>query len=152
MKSKYFIFLFFYIFVLLILPFIFRDKKVLISEIENIVNPYITDEYIKQNSNTIYKKYNLEDEYYDDYISFANASFMDVDEITIFEVKDLKKQDKIMNNLNKYCEAKRKTFLGYGPKQVKLIDNKIIEKKGDYVFLIISKNSKKLWKEIEKLY
>ena len=152
MKPKYLIFIFFYLFILLILPFIFRDKKVLFADIEKVVNPYITSELIKQNPQDISKKYNFNNEYYDDYISYVNASFMDVDEITIFEVKDAKKQNKVIHNLNEYCEAKKKTFLGYGPNQVKLIDKRIIEKKGNYVFLIISKNNKEIWNKIEKLY
>ena len=151
-KNKCIIFIVLYIFILLILPFVFQDKKVVISQIEKVISPYIADEFIKQDDKDIYKKYNLKEDVFKDYISYVNASFMDVEEFTIFEVSDKKMQDNVIRNLNKYCEAKKKTFVGYGPKQVNLIDNRIIKKKGDFVFLIIIDNNKQIWKKIDKLF
>lgn len=153
MKLKQIIFIIFFISILLIIPFLTKDKKVTFDEIETVLEPYIDQEIVhKVDSNTLYNNYKINVNSLEEYISYGPVSYMNVQEITIFKEKDKNQRTLIVKKIKEYIDKKITTFEGYGPNQVELLKNAIVEVEGDYVFCIILENNKSLWQDIVKLF
>ena len=153
MKLKQIIFIIFFICILLIIPFLTKDKKVTFDEIETVLEPYIDQEIVhKADSNTLYNNYKINANSLEEYISYGPVSYMNVQEITIFKEKDKNQRTLIVKKIKEYIDKKITTFEGYGPNQVELLKNAIVEVEGDYVFCIILENNKSLWQDIVKLF
>ena len=153
MKRKQIIFIIFFIFILLTIPFITKDKNIDFTKIKEVIKPYIDSEIIKEiDSKTIYTNFGINPNLLDDYISFGPISFMNVEEITIFKEEDKQQKEILIDKINDYINKKIITFEGYGPIQVELLKNSIVKTKGDYVFCIILENNEEIWKDITKLF
>lgn len=77
---------------------------------------------------------------------------MDVEEITIFKEENKEQQELIVKKIKEYIDRKITTFEGYGPSQVQLLKNAIVEVKDDYIFCIILDDDTSLWHDIMKLF
>lgn len=145
--------LLFFVSIMLALPIIRADKKVELKTIKENITPYINKDTFKEQSlTTLYKNYNIKKEQIEDFISYGPISYISVDEITIIKQPNKEIQTIIQNKLEQYVTKKISTFESYGPKQVELLKAKIIATKGDYIYLIVSKDSIKIKQAIDKLF
>lgn len=153
MKPKQIIFLTIFIATFLILPFTVVDKKVELEELKEKITPYIDEKKLEEQTiNSIYKNYNISKSLITDFISYHTVSYMEVDEITIIKQEDRGKRENIQKKLEEYIEKKITTFEGYGPTQVELLKESIIEIKGDYVYLIVSSKAQEINQYIEQSF
>lgn len=153
MKIKQILFLIIFIILFLALPFIVADKQVELEEIKNTITPFVTSKDLKeQQLNTIYKNYNISKSLISDFVSYSPLSYMDVEEITIIKQESQEKRELIKNKMEKYINKKIPTFESYGPKQVELLKNCVINIKGNYIYLIVSENSQEVKEAIDKLF
>lgn len=153
MKLRQIIFIIIFISILLVVPFLIKDKKVDIDEIKKVFEEYAKEDIVTEiDSSTIYNNYNINTNNLEGYISYGPISYMNVQELTVFKEKDKDKRIEIKNKINEYINKKILTFQGYGEAQVELLKNSVVEIKGDYVFCIILDNSDEVWQNITKLF
>ena len=153
MKLRQIIFIIIFISILLVVPFLIKDKKVDIDEIKKVFEEYAKEDIVTEiDSSTIYNNYNINTNSLEGYISYGPISYMNVQELTVFKEEDKEKRIEIKNKINEYINKKILTFGGYGESQVELLKNSVVEIKGDYVFCIILDNSDEVWQNITKLF
>ena len=153
MKLRQIIFIIIFISILLVVPFLIKDKKVDIDEIKKVFEEYAKEDIVVEiDSSTIYNNYNINTNSLEGYISYGPISYMNVQELTVFKEEDKDKRIEIKNKINEYINKKILTFGGYGEAQVELLKNSVVEIKGDYVFCIILDNSDEVWQNITKLF
>lgn len=153
MKLRQIIFIIIFISILLVVPFLIKDKKVDIDEIKKVFEEYAKENIVTEiDSSTIYNNYNINTNSLEGYISYGPISYMNVQELTVFKEEDKDKRIEIKNKINEYINKKILTFQGYGEAQVELLKNSVVEIKGDYVFCIILDNSDEVWQNITKLF
>ena len=153
MKLRQIIFIIIFISILLVVPFLIKDKKVDIDEIKKVFEEYAKEDIVtKIDSSTIYNNYNINTNSLEGYISYGPITYMNVQELTVFKEEDKEKRIEIKNKINEYINKKILTFGGYGEAQVELLKNSVVEIKGDYVFCIILDNSDEVWQNITKLF
>lgn len=153
MKLRQIIFIIIFISILLVVPFLIKDKKVDIDEIKKVFEEYAKENIVTEiDSSTIYNNYNINTNSLEGYISYGPITYMNVQELTVFKEDDKDKRIEIKNEINEYINKKILTFQGYGEAQVELLKNSVVEIKGDYVFCIILDNSEEVWQNITKLF
>lgn len=153
MKLRQIIFIIIFISILLVIPFLIKDKKVDIDEIKKVFEEYAKEDIVVEiDSSTIYNNYNINANSLEGYISYGPITYMNVQELTVFKEDDKDKRIEIKNKINEYINKKILTFQGYGEAQVELLKNSVVEIKGDYVFCIILDNSEEVWQNITKLF
>ena len=153
MKLRQIIFIIIFISILLVIPFLIKDKKVDIDEIKKVFEEYAKEDIVTEiDSSTIYNNYNINTNSLEGYISYGPITYMNVQELTVFKEEDKEKRIEIKNKINEYINKKILTFGGYGEAQVELLKNSVVEIKGDYVFCIILDNSDEVWQNITKLF
>ena len=153
MKLRQIIFIIIFISILLVVPFLIKDKKVDIDEIKKVFEEYAKEDIVTEiDSSTIYNNYNINTNSLEGYISYGPITYMNVQELTVFKEDDKDKRIEIKNEINEYINKKILTFQGYGEAQVELLKNSVVEIKGDYVFCIILDNSDEVWQNITKLF
>ena len=153
MKLRQIIFIIIFISILLVIPFLIKDKKVDIDEIKKVFEEYAKEDIVVEiDSSTIYNNYNINANSLEGYISYGPITYMNVQELTVFKEEDKDKRIEIKNKINEYINKKILTFQGYGEAQVELLKNSVVEIKGDYVFCIILDNSEEVWQNITKLF
>lgn len=153
MKLRQIIFIIIFISILLVVPFLIKDKKVDIDEIKKVFEEYAKEDIVTEiDSSTIYNNYNINTNNLEGYISYGPITYMNVQELTVFKEDDKDKRIEIKNKINEYINKKILTFQGYGEAQVELLKNSVVEIKGDYVFCIILDNSEEVWQNITKLF
>ena len=153
MKLRQIIFIIIFISILLVIPFLIKDKKVNIDEIKKVFEGYAEEDIVVEiDSSTIYNNYNINTNSLEGYISYGPITYMNVQELTVFKEEDKDKRIEIKNKINEYINKKILTFGGYGEAQVELLKNSVVEIKGDYVFCIILDNSDEVWQNITKLF
>ena len=153
MKLRQIIFIIIFISILLVVPFLIKDKKVDIDEIKKVFEEYAKEDIVTEiDSSTIYNNYNINTNSLEGYISYGPITYMNVQELTVFKEEDKDKRIEIKNKINEYINKKILTFGGYGEAQVELLKNSVVEIKGDYVFCIILDNSDEVWQNITKLF
>ena len=153
MKLRQIIFIIIFISLLLVIPFLIKDKKVDIDEIKKVIEGYAKEDIVVEiDSSTIYNNYNINTNSLEGYISYGPITYMNVQELTVFKEEDKDKRIEIKNEINEYINKKILTFGGYGEAQVELLKNSVVEIKGDYVFCIILDNSDEVWQNITKLF
>lgn len=153
MKLRQIIFIIIFISILLVIPFLIKDKKVDIDEIKKVLEGYAKEDIVTEiDSSTIYNNYNINANSLEGYISYGPITYMNVQELTVFKEEDKDKRIEIKNKINEYINKKILTFGGYGEAQVELLKNSVVEIKGDYVFCIILDNSEEVWQNITKLF
>lgn len=153
MKLRQIIFIIIFISILLVVPFLIKDKKVDIDEIKKVFEGYAEEDIVVEiDSSTIYNNYNINTNSLEGYISYGPITYMNVQELTVFKEEDKEKRIEIKNKINEYINKKILTFGGYGEAQVELLKNSVVEIKGDYVFCIILDNSDEVWQNITKLF
>ncbi len=137
----------------LAIPFLTKDRKVTLEEIEQTIKPYIDEKIIKKvEDSTLYKNYKINPSSFDGYLSYGPVSYMNVQEITVFKEKDKKQRQRVLEKIQEYINKKIVTFEGYGPKQVELLKNAIVQIKGDYIFCIILEEKDSLLSDLENLF
>lgn len=78
---------------------------------------------------------------YEDFIYYKGKEALSVDELLIIKATNKDDIPEVHDAVDKRIENQIKTFEGYGPKQVILLNDAIVYKKGKYLFYCVGKNA-----------
>lgn len=76
-----------------------------------------------------------------EYVVYTAESMMDVDELLIAKTTDPSGIDTLERAVENRLETQKKTFKGYGTDQTALLENAVIQTRGDYFFYAVSENA-----------
>lgn len=88
----------------------------------------------------------LDEAAYDGFFFYKAESPMDVEELLIIKAKDNSQLEAIEESLEEHIKNQKKSFEGYGAEQTALLNEAVIETRGDYAFLAVGAEAGQ-WKE-----
>lgn len=140
MKKRYIIEIVMLI-IALALPFINNNKEVTITTLKNITKKNIDVSVMKaKEPKEIRKTYKMLEQEYTGYFSYGSVSYMDVEEVTVFQQSNKEKREAILDKVTTHITNKLLAFKGYGTTQTKLLEESIVMEKGSYVICIVTDN------------
>lgn len=77
---------------------------------------------------------------YDSFIYYKSKEALGVDELLVIKANRKEDLSEVLDAVDKRVESQIKTFEGYGPKQVILLKDAIVYKKGQYLLYCVGKN------------
>lgn len=106
-----------------------------------ITDTYHAENYKEQNKKAIRRVYDLTDKDYEEAISYGPSSYMSVNEITVFKQSNHEKRQKILQKVKQHIEKKISIFKDYGTNQVQMLENALIEERGEFIICIVGSDS-----------
>lgn len=98
----------------------------------------------KGTSQDLKKYYGLNANDYEGMSLYIPDDVMSVNELLVIKVKDESQTETIEKAVEKRVDTQEKSFEGYGVEQTKLIHSAIIDTRGHYVLLAVSKDADRM--------
>lgn len=122
-----------------------------IKDIENSIQPYVDSEIMKKgDSKDLKKLYGINSKDIEDFILYIPQSNMKASEIIVIRLKSKDNKEEIKEKLEKRAKSQSNSFENYVPEEYDLIENKVLEEKGNYIFMAINKDSDKIKESFNK--
>lgn len=86
----------------------------------------------------------------EDFIFLAPKTNMDANEVLVLKAKSQEGMDELIEKVNGRIEKAEKNFESYRPDQYELIKDRILEVRGRYLILVISKDAKEIKDAIDQ--
>lgn len=123
------------------------DMEVLKEKILNTVDLTSMDEGDGQR---LRKLYYIGKNEIEDFIFLAPKTNMDANEVLVLKAKSQEGMDELIEKVNGRIEKAEKNFESYRPDQYELIKDRILEVRGRYLILVISKDAKEIKDAIDQ--
>lgn len=121
------------------------DNNVSVDTIEkNITKVVKMDGMKKGTSQDLKKYYGLNANDYEGMSLYIPDDVMSVNEMLVIKVKDEGQTEEIEKAVENRVNVQKKNFEGYGVEQTKLIHSAIIDTRGHYVLLAVSKDADRI--------
>lgn len=104
----------------------------------------------KATTQDLKKYYGLNARDYRDAVLYIPDDVMGVNELMVIRLADVGQAEEVEKAAQKRLDTQKSSFEGYGAKQTKLINQAVIESRGDYVLMIISKDADEIQKAFRK--
>ena len=149
MKIRYIIYIIIIV-VLLVVPFREDNYNLNMDELRSSLKTQVNDEYVVAGDKSDLRKfYHLSFDDLDDFILYVPATSMRVNEVAIIKAKK-GKEDVLLQEVVNRRDFQKNVFEGYGAKQCKLLDNAVLEQRGQYIIYITGEDGKRLLSVVEK--
>jgi hypothetical protein len=133
------------------------DKTILktpeVSQIEESVmkNIDITD-MIKLDDKKLERVYGIKADEVEGYFVYVSTSNVKADEVAVFKAKDANGAEYLKTKIADRMVQLGKSFKDYLPEQYSLIEKNTLEIKGNYVFLVVSKDGEDIKALFDKCF
>lgn len=133
------------------------DKTILktpeVSQIEESVMKDIdVTDMIKLDDKKLERVYGIKPDEVEGYFVYVSTSNVKADEVAVFKTKDANGADYIKTKIDERMVQLGKSFIDYLPEQYSVIEKRTIEVKGNYVFLVVSKNGEEINAVFDKCF
>ena len=120
-----------------------------IEEVESAVTATMDLSGMEKASNRMMKRlYGLNANDYEGAVLYISTFNMDVEELLIVKVKDISQTETVSAAAESRKETQLTNFDGYGVEQCQLLNDSILNVRGNYIFFVVSPNAK----EAEKAF
>lgn len=121
-------------------------NKISTAEIDDVSKAVVaelsTDNMQQGDSQMIKRLYGISPDDYEGCVLYYPNTNMDADELLIVKLSDVSQKEALIEAAEKRIDTQKKTFDGYGVEQYALLtDNTVIEARGNYFLLVVSKTS-----------
>lgn len=96
------------------------------------------------------KYYGLNADDFDGVMLYIPDDVMSVNEILVVKLKDKSQAEAVEKAAGNRLDTQKKSFEGYGVEQTKLINSAVMESRGYYVILAVSKDADKIYEAFQK--
>lgn len=79
---------------------------------------------------------------YDGVVYYGHETVMETETLLIIKLSDQSQGNDIIDTINSQRETNMELFKSYAPDQYELLNNSIVEQKGDYILYTVSDNAK----------
>lgn len=94
--------------------------------------------------------YGLNPKEFDGAVLLYSEGVMDVEEVLLIKVKEETQAEDVEKSIEERLSVQKKNFEGYGAGQMKLLKNAVVETRGTYIFMAVSKNAVTYQKAFEE--
>lgn len=123
-------------------------KDVPMKDIEKqLVSETDIEKMAKCSNRNLMQFFGVDYEQYNEFIYYKGKEALSVDELLIIKGNSKQDMTPVKDAVESRIQSQIKTYEGYGPKQVAMLKNAIVETKGDYLFYAVGKSSEK-WEEV----
>ena len=105
---------------------------------KNVLEAVSTEGMEKAGTQDIKRYYGLNPEDYRGIALYLPDDVMGVNEVLIVRLADEAQEEPVTEAAQKRLDTQKESFEGYGVEQTKLLNDAVLESKGDYVILIVS--------------
>lgn len=124
-----------------------------VSEIENAVMKGIdTADMIKLDDKKLERVYGIKADEVEGYFVYVSTSNVKADEVAVFKAKDANGTETIKSKIADRMVQLGTSFKDYLPEQYSLIEKYTLEVKGNYVFLVVSKDAESIKAQFDKCF
>ncbi|WP_040192435.1 DUF4358 domain-containing protein [Clostridium culturomicium] len=121
------------------------------SEIDkSIVATADLSNMVKDDAKKLRQLYYINKNQVEDFILYAPKTNMDASEILVLKAKDVEGVKHLKEKVEARVDKQSESFASYRPELKTVIDDYKLKEKGQYLYLIISGDNKKIDKAIEK--
>ena len=113
--------------------------------------PYIS-RMTKGDSRTLRRQYGINKDEAEKFLLYAPKSNMDADEILVLKTKSQDDLKVIKEKVQSRIDKQEKSFMQYRPKEYEIIKKCVLKEEGEYLILIISKDSSKIEKTVDDCF
>lgn len=151
-KRRYIVLTLIVVLVFFVSYFFVRVKEIDYAKLRGYVdNSTIVKQMIKGDEKMLRKLYGIERGDYEEFISYAPQNNMKANEILIIRAKE-GKADEIMAKVNARIDSQSKSFQNYSKDQYEILKNKILEKEGNSVILIVTEDNGQIRTYVDESY
>lgn len=100
----------------------------------------------KRDRTDLKRFYQIEDSATEGYMFYKAASPMSVDEILIVKAPDRATAEAFLGSAEAHLESQKRIFEGYGTDQMALLNEAVVESRGNYVYYMCGADSA-LWRQ-----
>lgn len=111
---------------------------------KNITKVMKTKGMSKGSAQDLKKYYGLNANDYDGVMLYIPNDVMSVNEVLVVKVKDESQIEDIEKAVQTRLDTQKKSFEGYGVEQTQLLRSAVVESKGSYTILVVSKDADKI--------
>lgn len=157
-KSKSGIIIFIFILIIAIISGCSRQNKTTmktpeVSQIEDSVMKNIdTADMIKLDDKKLERVYGIKPDELEGYFVYVSTSNVKADEVAVFRSKDANGAEYIKTKIADRMVQLGTSFKDYLPEQYSLIEKHTLEVKGNYVFLVVSKDGEEIKAVFDKCF
>ena len=128
-----------------------KDIQINIEDLASKIaeNNYFEDQLEKVDSEMIMEAYNFSSDEIEKLVSYQGSGASS-EEIVILQVKDKSKLDSVKEKINTRLQERKEAFESYLPEEVFKIENRVLEVRGNYVILGITKDANKVVEVVEE--
>lgn len=116
-----------------------KNSKASIETVsEKILSSIEVGDQMKESTNRMVKKmYGLNAGDYEDVLFYAPVSGMDAQEMLIIKLKNNAQKEQVVNAIESRLASQKNSFEGYGVSQTALLNEAVLDARGNYVFYIV---------------
>lgn len=124
-----------------------------VSQIEERVMKNIdTTDMIKLDDKKLERVYGIKADEIEGFFIYVSTSNIKADEIAVFRAKDSNGIENIKAKIADRMVQLGTSFKDYLPEQYSVIEKRTLEVKGNYIFLVVSKNGAEIKKSFDKCF
>ena len=123
-----------------------------IKKFESRIVPDTSDgEMSRSDSNGLRKYYGIQSEDVDGFVLYVPGEHMSVQEMLIVKTASQDEMEQCEEAVQRRLAVQKKSFSGYGTEQMGLLEQAVIEQKGQYLFFGVGKDARKWQKHFEQM-
>lgn len=119
---------------------------------ESVMKDFDLTDTMKLDDKKLERVYKIKPEEVEGYFVYISTSVIKADEIAVFKTKDAAGADYIKKMIEDRMVQLGTSFKDYLPEQYSLIEKYTVEVKGNYVFLVVSKDGEKFKASFDKCF
>ena len=146
-----------YILILLLTVFVMSllgSGDISSAKMENVAGKVIqavgTEELSEADNRMVKRFYGINANDYENVVLYVSDSNMEVEELLIVKLKDTAQSEEVEAAIDKRLNKQLESFEGYGPEQCKLLNDHVLDVKGNYILYVVDKNAKAADKAFQK--
>lgn len=105
----------------------------------------------KFGSEDVKKDFGINVNNYDGFIYYGHETVMQCETVFILKLKSSSQADDIVEIIKDQIEENKELFQSYAPEQYEMLNNSILEHKGNYIIYIVSDNASSIEKVISDI-
>ncbi|MCI8939531.1 MAG: DUF4358 domain-containing protein [Dorea sp.] len=138
-------------YVLIILLFIFIAGLLSSGEISDAKLENVTEKVVKEvgteklsaaDNRMVKRLFGINANDYEGVSLYVAGSNMEVEELLIVKLKDTVQSESVEAAIQGRLERQLESFEGYGPEQCKLLNDHVLDVKGNYILYVVDKKAK----------
>lgn len=121
-----------------------KESDAAIGDVAGAVVNTLDTSTMEESANRKFKKfYGLNAGDYDGVVLYAPLSNMDAEELLIVKLKNSSQAETVRAAIEKRLETQKSSFEGYGIEQYDLLENHILDIRGNYILYVVHSDANK---------